>query len=499
MNSKTKVGLFSLLFLVCVTVFSLISLSGTPASANSAMRYFEGVDSSGVLLTTENCPVIVESEELTFDINTSDYVTSSDIGGTVTAKYTFKNPADYSAEVDLLFPIGFLNSYYSNTESSVLQYSKVTAGGKDVPKTLRYSYKSYWSDEFDYQKDASLLSDTYIEKEDWKTDLTVYKYVYDVHATGRAVRFSVTGYDGIVVSDASGYENDDKEIHIAFWLTAETQDETSFQEKYTVYFIGKDNPSFANTAEYYKTMTYEESATGTIEVVSKEAMTFLDMVKEFKPEDSDVSDVDWYNATVTELDNAHYFGDEGGKLASIYDFDVSSALMCWYEYKLAFEPGETIVNEVTAPLYPDADYGYDPAIFTFNYYLSPAKTWASFGSLTIRINTSHYMSEPSIEGFEKFDGYYQYTGNGLPNGELKFSICESESPEEVYDGFYTFIIVALIIGFVVIVVIPITIIVVIIVKVKKRKKRKAKELEGKDRLSAERVDPRDVFGKNGKN
>lgn len=495
MKNKIKDGVLALLFLVCVTAFSLTGLGGTPALANSAMRYFDGVDSSGLIVTTEDCPIVVDSEELTFDIETeTENSRQYDCGGKVTAKYTFRNPADYTAKVGLLFPIGFVSDLPEDAEQN---YMRITADGVDISKTVRYTYKQRWTDEFDYAEDAKLLCDEYVQNDFWKTDIVVYKYVYDVHATGRAVRFALTEYNGITVSDASGFEyGDDEYTHISFWLTAEKSDETSYQEKLTVYFIGEDNASFAQTAEYYDTMAFSESkkCTGSIDVVSKEAITFLDMVTEFRPEDSCVSDVDRYNAVVANLDGAYTDGAGKEKLLSTYDFKIDDDLLCWYEYELVFASGQTIVNEVTAPLFPDIDYGYEPSIYTFNYYLSPAKTWASFGEIKIRINTSYYLSEPSLDGFEKYDGYYEYVGNGLPNGELKFSVCASESPEEVDNGLYTFIIVALVIGLIVIVVIPVTIIVVVVVKVKKRKKRKAEQTAKRDELSDERIDPRDVFG-----
>ncbi|MBQ3000737.1 MAG: hypothetical protein IJD63_03205, partial [Oscillospiraceae bacterium] len=84
---------------------------------------------------------------------------------------------------------------------------------------------------------------------------------------------------------------------------------------------------------------------------------------------------------------------------------------------------------VTAPIYPSIDTDYDPDIYGYTYLLSPAKTWKSFGTLDIVVNTPYYITESSLEGFEKTDTGYTLTLEGLPDGELTFTLSTSEDPE----------------------------------------------------------------------
>jgi len=102
--------------------------------------------------------------------------------------------------------------------------------------------------------------------------------------------------------------------------------------------------------------------------------------------------------------------------------------MYWYQYELTVPAGETVVNTVTAPLYPDIHTGWVPAIYTYDYLLSPAKGWADFGTLEIRLNTPYYMTQCNLDGFEKTSDGYALQLNGLPDRELTFVLCAEKNP-----------------------------------------------------------------------
>ena len=102
--------------------------------------------------------------------------------------------------------------------------------------------------------------------------------------------------------------------------------------------------------------------------------------------------------------------------------------MSWYEYRLTIPAGGRLKNEVTAPLYPEINGYYSPTKYYYEYLLSPAKGWASFGSLDIVVNTPYYLADSSVGKFEKtYDGYTLHL-NGLPDGELNFSLCADRRP-----------------------------------------------------------------------
>lgn len=154
-------------------------------------------------------------------------------------------------------------------------------------------------------------------------------------------------------------------------------------------------------------------------------MTFKDYALRGYDETSGILESDWYNAQVELLRLSSETWGNG--LSQIEEGDFS--LMRWYEYTLTLAPGQTLKNTVTAPLYPAIDAGYTPSLYSYTYLLSPAKAWARFGESEVVVKTPYYMTESGIDGFTKTDGRYALTLPGLPEGELTFTLSESEKPQ----------------------------------------------------------------------
>jgi len=85
----------------------LLAISPIFVSANSVQSWWSGTDSTGAIITSENCPLIVEKEVLTFDINElpqGHYFTMDEFlsyTGKVTAQYSFYNPAEYKVDATI--------------------------------------------------------------------------------------------------------------------------------------------------------------------------------------------------------------------------------------------------------------------------------------------------------------------------------------------------------------------------------------------------------------
>lgn len=67
MKNKRKILVLSAL-LAAITFSGSFAPQGGVAFANSANREYYGYDSSGVIVATENCPIVVDKEDLTFDV-----------------------------------------------------------------------------------------------------------------------------------------------------------------------------------------------------------------------------------------------------------------------------------------------------------------------------------------------------------------------------------------------------------------------------------------------
>ena len=164
-----------------------------------------------------------------------------------------------------------------------------------------------------------------------------------------------------------------------------------------------------------------------------------------------------------------------GSMIYLWNYTVinSPTFMRWYEYEITLAPGERIVNTVTAPIYPAIDLEYEPDVYEYTYLLSPATTWRQFGELKIVINTPYFVTESTLDSFEKTANGYELTRNGLPDGELIFSLSESDAPTKPPRNITNYIPIELIISFSVMGGVALLLIggvVTIVVIVRKRKK-----------------------------
>lgn len=420
--------------LVCFLLF-VVMLTLT-ASANSAQTWWEGVDASGIVVQDENSPIVVEKEILTFDLQEfpAEYYTSREdflqYGGSVTAEYTFYNPSEYTVTAKLLFPFGIQPSYAGISGDIMAGRYGVSVDGVAVETTQRHSLTTGY-DQFSLEKGLDRLSDNYLEGTWVRQDTPVTKYTFEVEGTGAQQGSSVLAtlsLDSCIenqwfyLPDVSGYSGgDDGTVAVSSWAW----DGKTLE----VCVIGEDFDTFPQW-KFYSNGSEKEQVAGSMTEASVEQLTFREFALSQWTEDSGVSEMDWYNAVLSACEE---LAAENHDLIVFwrYGMDLSGYLMGWYEYEITLEPGQHITNRVTAPMYPDIDQNYEPAVYTYHYLLSPAQTWSQFGKLEIRINTPFHMSEESISGFRQTETGYRLVQGGLPEGELTFSLCQEEEPEKV--------------------------------------------------------------------
>lgn len=421
-------------------ILLLLLLAGgcaQPAYANSAQRHWSGTDVTGAVVTGGDCPIVVERELLTFDVQEfpEQYYPDTDsflaYTGKVTAEYTFRNPADYTVTATLVFPFGNPPHYGEYTYdqatgrsvdvSDALKYG-VTLDGKPIEAAVRHTLKARHTS-FSLDEDLPKLADSYICDSFFVPDMPVRVQRYSVTGIdkeyGAATAAFVINADSaktrVLCEKQTGGARLKKGSQASCWVQN--------GDTITVYIFGEP-PKEELIWTLYENGACEKVIEGTVSSEFSE-MTFKDYALRGYDENSGILESDWYNAQVELL----RLGSEiwGNGLVQI-EAGVFS-LMRWYEYTITLEPGQTLKNAVTAPLYPAIDADYTPSIYAYTYLLSPAKTWTQFGELDITVNTPYYMTECGIDGFTRTDSGYALTLPGLPEGELTFTLSEAERPK----------------------------------------------------------------------
>ena len=208
MEKKSVVFTIITIFVAIIIIATVLVFPERVADANSAQRYFEGIDSTGALVTMENCPIVVDKEDLDFYVEYTDDTPSRDDVyyaarfGYVTATYTFRNPSENTINMDVVFPYG----YAPKNDKIVEKECSVKVDGEDVAWGKRYTLKEYYR--FNALDDMKLIKDGFDQDEYFYTDKKVYKYVYSVNddVNGRKLEFQFdSSSDRKIVTDYYSY------------------------------------------------------------------------------------------------------------------------------------------------------------------------------------------------------------------------------------------------------------------------------------------------------
>ena len=409
------------------TLFLCSLLLSPAASANSGEMSWSGVSSTGAIVTDKNCPIVVEKELLTFDISqfpdrsyNSEYKFLS-YTDSVTAEYTFYNPADYTVTATLAFPFGTLPDYIYFTSSDYEDRYGVSVNGSEIQAQVRHTLSSM--NGFDFEKELPKLTEEYVYDDFYSPDTPVYRQTYTVSWTDPSQSSAIFAFirsDGGRKTKLILYGGD----------TALSRDESLAWVKnggtVTLWCIGEyiEQPNWT----IYTDPSHRETLSGTVTLEETKETTFLQFAMQSYDPETGISETDWYNAIVGDLKRNGDSDNACFTECTDKDFDITRSLLRWYQYELTLQPGERITNTVTAPIYPTIDANYSPNIYKYTYLLSPAKTWSDFGALRITVNTPFYITKSNTESFEKTDNGYILSLDGLPDGELNFTMCKSKNP-----------------------------------------------------------------------
>lgn len=475
-----KRRLSAVLLLIPITAAGGVSLTSgrVAASAGIAPPYYQGSQGSGIVSQTQTA-VNVASEILTFRIDSlpkGEFGTAEDFfGATMTAEYRLQNVSSEDVKLRLFFPVGTTTDYLSSLPDGSL--CTITAGGEGVETIMRYTYcadeenaKFYGTydvmdaipkndyDESVYAHDMNVYIYRYaVSIPETETSTGYFHFSYDCN-TRKTQVVNLSGM-GSFIRNGRGYSEcalpTGMKSEVTVVAFGEAPDDIR-TEVCLSWYDGECVPGAQIEAEEIRTLTYEEWA-----------LSMYELACETAP----MSETDWYNVVSEIMADGTYLSylpvtDRGGE--SFVD-----CLRCWCEYEITVPANGTLVNTVSAPVFPTY-MGGSRSLWAFDYDLSSDQCWAGFGEIAIHIETD-YLLEESALSFTKREGGYTFTMDGLPMGDLSFTLAETEDGATVYDpyegGVSTLHSVLILLG----VVAGIAVITVVVVFVIRRRNRKAVE------------------------
>ncbi len=442
--------------IICAVVALCAALpcAVSPVFANSGHRYEYGITGSGAVIRNEESVLAVEHEKLTFDIHSfPDYPDISGYDSTVTAEYTFVNTSENTVTTSMAFPIES-DPYCSGDALPPV----ITLNGEEIEVETRHTYGGYYY----FEEGVKDIYDGFYEDDFYKPDTMVTEYIVKV-GTRRNDLINLTGR--VTCGDGARFMAGGGNSEKSIWFHVNDYHNTA-----TFYVFG-DPDDFACewSCEEYKEHLFKPDeyvpCDRTVTVTKTRETTLKEFALEYREADCAVSEVDWYNAIVTRF----YFGKDAGY--DNRDLNVNNFTK-WYLYDITLSAGESVVNTVTAPIFPRWKDSYSPDVYIYRYYLSPAQSWQSFGTLEIEINTDYYEVFTSSVDFTEREGGYVAELDGLPESELTFTLCSAPDPKtELGSVGVTLLVIVLVILFIALIFTLGPVIFAIVYLIKSRKKK----------------------------
>lgn len=415
-----------------VIFLSLAVICCLPAlvSANSGPVYWQGYPSSEVMVIQKDSPLIVKKEELLFDFSDTDdsYYT---ISGKVTAAYDMINPTDKIQSVEMAFP--FVEALADLSLDDIV----ITADGNELPFKIyigdkvdnrKYDRQADNSDIFDFSTIISTITDEPYRADNFDQDEKGKLYTIHIKPTTEqrinfAVSFNMDHENTkILTKGFNRYEREGEKARIAAWC---------YEPKtLEILVLGKDIEF--NFAAYTDGDLSDKTNLYEYELYSQDVelkQHLMDYIKNNSDVNNDmISDIQLYNMYAEFLDKnlTQNMGicpeedlSQAEHLERIFimtytlEFSSNSQRKVSVSYKTT---GTMDMTQTATPLY------------TFDYILNPAKHWAEFQDLHIKIippQEAPYIVNSSIE-FERSSNVYTATLTQLPEDDLSFTLYAKE-------------------------------------------------------------------------
>lgn len=470
---------FRRMVIACAALAAVIPLAVGSVFANSDLVVEERYDSSGVLVASGEKSVLeVESEKLYFDVTSfPSYNNEEDYKSTVTAEYHFLNPTQETVKTKMGFLAGSIPYYFNDMTKFA---PKVYKDETEIEVTTRHTYNGNgWSDKFAGRLDN--LSDDFYEDAFYNKDLAVtpYKFTYGSDTEEAKTEWEESNRMYVrYFADLALDKTKTRYISNSYSDSADIMFYNAAGEGY-LYVLGEDNfDTLSFSAESINYNGRREKLTEVPVTVEKhEPITLKDLLLKKHNEESGINEVDWFNAVMSTMSLTSVSPITVNSLSYFNSADFTA----WYVYELELAPGERAVNSVVSPIFPR----YFGSGCEYRYYLSPAKSWASFGSLEVVIRTKfslgsiYTIDDENVyygHNYQDVAGGYKVFFDKLPDGELEFNLYEyysyTEKPGVNIDLNYLGMAVLIIIIIVSVLpyVIGVTVAIVILIKNSKNKK-----------------------------
>lgn len=393
--------------------------TGHYSDGYGSYAYFaDGVSVDGLVIGGETENVILQDLQIALNLNVSPLENDRISDNTAVLDYTFHNPTEEAITLILTLPAGqnprYAGSYEYETGKKWFDTNRhlytASANGQPLDLALRLT-----------GSDTPPQPDGEWSIGEFHNGSPVTKFTYEVQAleSGENGYISIWGPG---INSTIVLLEDQWGGAMINGNTLRTHD-VSVGDIIALYVFG-DAADFNPAWHFYADFKQEHTISGDVVLVSTQQMTFLEYAAQRWNADSGISQSDWACTLASHLNRSTYIDG----MASL---DYTSYLINrWFQYELTLDPGKTVVNTVTMPLYPDVllTTGSKEA-FTCHIDLLSLRMAQPLTGPVVSLNTPYELTESAAEYTETENGYtLDLTEHYKVSLELKLEDPQEEAP-----------------------------------------------------------------------
>jgi len=415
----------------CALLSTLIlCMIAVPAFANSAPSYWEAYPYSEVLAVDKDSPVIVEKEYLTYDFSGDlEYGNHFSPVARVTAGYQMKNPTDDRLSVQMAFP------FVTSLADISFDHIQISVDNAAVPYEIyidtREAEIGPSGEDFAYDITASDIRKDEIVLTGFDVDAgaTLYRFAVSAerdHPVDFKLAFHIDpdktiliakGFSGSTVYENGGADlftriEDSREMEILVWgedseftYGVYTEDGTAASaETYTCDI----SSSVVQPKDYLVSLMDSELGVEHSSAIPPTQLLNLCLSKIWRASRD--------NGFVTVEDTLSSLCYTDRVITLVYTIDFPAAAN--RNVSVSYLSGGVMDRRETVK-----------SKYSYTYLLSPAKNWAQFRDLNIKILTPEeapYIIESSLPLTAEGENTYTAAFNELPENELNFTLYGKE-------------------------------------------------------------------------
>ena len=424
--NRTKKVIVSII--LCFTVILTCGLSA--CGLHDSPPYDDRASYLSDLIMKNESDLTLTERNLLFDISElpkASYSSESEflqLSSTVRAEYTFYNDAETEVKEKIFFATGSTPDYgVIDDNDNQITPNDISRYDVLIDYTpVDFNVRHFLPREYVYGEFYEYFTDSFYFDQNLSPDTVVKKYTFtlsdEYFSNGNAyvcAPYDALGYENFLLEDYIGnlyFKN-------KYFITTLVSNSS-----FSLYVIGNQAFDTATLSWTVRDVSRDDAGNYpqlpvTVNLTSTKTLTYKQLALSNRPQNSQISEVDWYNAVTLNCLEDH----------DASSLDVSNIIIKYLSYDMTVPAMSSVKTTISAPVYPVVYKTSTPYAYNYSFTLNDTDFYTN--DLNVYLRTPFYIVTDtdfynSVDRQKTDDGYKLSYDVGY--GTISFTLCSAENP-----------------------------------------------------------------------